>query len=266
MCLILFAKNAHPKYKFILAANRDEFYNRPTASAAFWNDAPNLLAGKDLVHGGAWLGITKTGRFATVTNYRDPNQPTGKRSRGALVIDFLLGAISVSEYSQEVEKVSDEYTGFNLLVGDFGNDGNELAYFSNRGDEIKMLNTGFYGLSNHLLDAPWQKVLRGKKSFSEIISNESEISLTSLFNILQNKTFAKDEDLPNTGIGNERERILSPMFIETPIYGTRCSTVLLIGNDNSVTFAEKSYHPIQPETIELFDINSKNDPLKYSEF
>ena len=256
MCLILFAKNVHPKYKFILAANRDEFYDRPTSPAKFWDEAPDLLAGKDLVHGGTWLGITKTGRFATVTNYRNPNQPNGKRSRGELVSDFLLGTKSVSEYLADVENLSDEYTGFNLLVGDFSNDKNEVAYFSNRGDGVKHLETGIYGLSNHLLDSPWQKVLHGKKSFGEIISNQNEISLTSLFNILQNKTIAKDEDLPNTGVGLERERILSPMFIETPIYGTRCSTVLLIGNDNSVTFAEKSFYPNLPEIIELFEINS----------
>ena len=255
MCLILFAKNAHPKYKFILAANRDEFYNRPTAPATFWSDATNLLAGKDLVHGGTWLGMTKTGRFATVTNYRDPNQPNGKRSRGALVKDFLLGTNSVSEYLIEVEENSDDYTGFNLLVGDFGNDRNELAYFSNRSEATNILDTEIYGLSNHLLDSPWQKVLRGKKKFAEIILNESEISLTSLFNILQDKTFAKDVDLPNTGIGLERERILSPMFIETPIYGTRCSTVLLIGNDNLVTFSEKTFQTQLSEMIESFKID-----------
>ena len=257
MCLILFAKNFHPKYKFILAANRDEFYDRPTSPAKFWDNAPNLLAGRDLVHGGTWLGITKTGQFATVTNYRNPNQPNGKRSRGALVSEFLLGTISVLEYLNEVEKLKNEYTGFNLLVGDFSNDKNELAYFSNRDDGIKSLDSGIYGLSNHLLDSPWQKVLRGKEMFTQTISYENKPSLTALLNILQGKTFAKDDDLPNTGVGLERERILSPMFIETPIYGTRCSTVLLIGNDNSVTFTEKSYHPNLPETIELFDINSK---------
>ena len=252
MCLILFAKDVHPKYKFILAANRDEFYDRPTSSAKFWDDAPNLLAGRDLVHGGTWLGMTKTGRFATVTNYRNPNQPNGKRSRGALVTDFLLGAKSVSEYLQEIEKLSEDFTGFNLLVGDFGNDKNELAYFSNRGHRINHIDTDIYGLSNHLLDSPWQKVLRGKEMFTEAISNENEISVISLLKILLDKTLAKDENLPNTGIGIERERILSPMFIETPIYGTRCSTVLLIGNDNSVTFAEKSYHPNLPEITECF--------------
>ena len=182
MCLILFAKNIHPKYKFILAANRDEFYDRPTASARFCDDAPNLLAGKDLVHGGTWLGITKTGRFATVTNYRNPNQPNGKRSRGALVSEFLLGTISVLEYLSEVEKLSDEYTGFNLFVGDFSNDKNELAYFSNRGDGITSLDSSIYGLSNHLLETPWPKVVRGKKMLAPVLRKKT-INATDLFSV-----------------------------------------------------------------------------------
>ena len=242
MCLILFAYKIHPKYKLILAANRDEFYQRPTASAQFWEDAPNILAGRDLALGGTWLGVTKNGRFACVTNYRNPNQPKGKLSRGGLVSDFLRGNETVLEYLQEVENNSENYTGFNLLVGDFGSKKDELAYFSNRGDGVKVLSAGIYGLSNALLETPWQKVVRGKEKLQKAISEE-EIFPNSLFNILQDRILAKDEDLPETGVGLERERILSPCFIETPIYGTRSTSVVLIGNDNSLSFSEESFYP-----------------------
>ena len=130
MCLILFAYKAHPKYKFILAANRDEFYKRPTASAHFWKEAPNILAGRDLVLGGTWLGVTKTGRFAAVTNFRNPSQLKGKLSRGLLVSDFLRDDDSVFDYMQRLKNDAENYAGFNLLVGNFIND--ELAYFSNQ--------------------------------------------------------------------------------------------------------------------------------------
>jgi uncharacterized protein with NRDE domain len=251
MCLILFAYKIHPRYKFILAANRDEFYERPTAVARFWEDAPEVLAGRDLAQGGTWLGVTRSGRLAAVTNFRNPHQSKGKFSRGALVSDFLRGTDSVLEYLQKIENEAENYTGFNLLVGDFGND--EMAYFSNRGDGIKLLDAGIYGLSNALLDTPWQKVLRGKNNLEKIISAE-EISPDSLFQILQNRTLANDEDLPETGVGIEYERILSPCFIETPIYGTRSSSVVLVGNDNSLNFAEQSFHPPLDRMTESFSI------------
>ncbi len=237
MCIILFAINQHPKYKFILAANRDEFYNRPTAQADFWAENPNVLAGKDLVHGGTWLGITKTGRFAAVTNFRDPNQPKGKLSRGNLVKDFLFGNETPNQYLQQIQADKDNYTGFNLLIGDFKDEVN-LSYYSNIGNEIIALNSGIYGLSNHLLDTNWHKVKSGK---AKLQNNLNEISADNLFDILNDKTNAKDEDLPNTGVGIEREKILSPIFIETPIYGTRCSTVLSVEHSNNVEFIERSY-------------------------
>lgn len=251
MCLILLAYKTHPKYKLILAANRDEFYDRPTAPAKFWTDAPEILAGRDLVQGGTWLGITKNGRFATVTNYRNPQQTQGKFSRGALVSDFLRGNETVLEYLEKVQTESANYTGFNLLIGDFKAD--EFAYFSNRGGMIKSLESGIYGLSNAFLDTHWQKVIRGKENLKNTISTE-EISADSLLEILQDRTIASDENLPETGVGVEKERILSPCFIETPIYGTRSSNIVLIGNDNSVQFTEKSFHPPLEKMIERFQI------------
>lgn len=252
MCLILFAYKKHPKYKLILAANRDEFFERPTASAHFWDDTPEIFAGRDLALNGTWLGITKSGRFACVTNYRNPNQTKGKISRGALVSNFLRGNNSVLNYLDKVESEAENYTGFNLLVGDFRNGKDELAYFSNRGDGIKTLDAGVYGLSNELLDSPWQKVVRGKKNLEKVIS--APVLTDLLFEILQDRTFANDADLPDTGVGIEKERILSPCFIETPIYGTRSSSVVMIGNDNSIEFSEQSYHPVVPKMTEIFQI------------
>lgn len=237
MCSIFFAYNAHPKYRLILAANRDEFYERPTTAADFWHDAPDVLAGRDIVHGGTWLGVTKQGRFAAVTNYRDPLAPTGTLSRGKLVGNFLRGSDSIEKYLENAEQNAKNYSGFNLLAGDFDS---PIGYFSNRGDDVKILGDGVYGLSNHLLDTPWQKVRRGKNALSKIIKNKN-ISVESLFKILLDTEKAADKNLPDTGIGLERERLLSSVFIETPIYGTRCSTVLLVGNDGEISFIERTF-------------------------
>jgi uncharacterized protein with NRDE domain len=237
MCSIFFAYNAHPRYQLILAANRDEFYERPTARAAFWQDAPEILAGRDLVYQGTWLGVTRNGRFSAVTNYRDASAPTGNLSRGNLVGDFLRGTETPENYLRKIQENAGNYSGFNLLVGEFGA---ETGYFSNRGDRIKMLESGIYGLSNHLLDTPWQKVTRGKAALKNLIEKE-DFAAESLFEILIDTTEAADADLPDTGIGQARERLLSSIFIETPIYGTRSSTVLLIETGGKVSFTERAY-------------------------
>jgi uncharacterized protein with NRDE domain len=246
MCVIFIAINQHPKYKFIVAANRDEFYERPTAQAEFWAENENVLAGKDLLHGGTWLGVTKTGRFAAVTNFRNPNQPKGRRSRGHLVTDFLFGLDSPQTYLQQIQVDKESYTGFNLLIGDFSNKVN-ISYYSNISNEIITLNSGIYGLSNHLLDTDWHKVSNGK---SKLKNSLNDLTTDNLLEILADKTHADDEGLPDTGVGTERERILSSIFIETPIYGTRCSSVLLVGNDNQTKFAEKSFDQNKKLTIE----------------
>jgi uncharacterized protein with NRDE domain len=258
MCSIFFAYNAHPDYRLILAANRDEFYERPTAAAEFWRDAPEILAGRDIVHGGTWLGVTKTGRFAAVTNYRDPSAPTGNLSRGKLVGNFLRGGEQTGNYLENVRRNAKNYSGFNLLVGDFDS---AIGYFSNRGDGVKILHDGIYGLSNHLLDTPWQKVRRGKRALAKIIENK-KISAENLFEILRDTEKAADADLPDTGVGVERERLLSPVFIETPIYGTRCSTVLLIGADGKIFFSERTYRQSVSEWREAkfeFEIERRVD-------
>jgi uncharacterized protein with NRDE domain len=160
MCLILFAYRQHTDYKLILTANRDEYFARETASLAYWEDAPDVLAGRDLEKGGTWLGITRRGRFAAITNYRDANHPQKEAdSRGFLVSEYLRGTDSPQQYLKALQMTADRYNGFNLLVGDE----HTLFYFSNREMKISELQPGLYGLSNHLLETPWPKVVRGKR-------------------------------------------------------------------------------------------------------
>jgi uncharacterized protein with NRDE domain len=239
MCLLLMALNRHSTYPLILLANRDEYYERPSASARFWDEAPSVLAGKDLRAGGTWLGITRKGRIAAVTNYRDPASiKQGAPSRGRLVSDFLLGQRGPEEYIDKLDGEAGKYNGFNLIVGEKGQD----YWYSNRGDGARPLSAGIYGLSNHLLDTPWPKVAKSKDALAQLLSEQKAPSLEELFLILTDHTIAGDEDLPDTGVGLEWERILSPIFIVSPTYGTRSSTVLLLDVQDRVTFVEKTFN------------------------
>ena len=193
MCLIVFAYQQNPKYPLILLANRDEFYNRPTESVHYWTDAPDIYAGRDLVGGGTWLGITRGGRFAAVTNYREVGAERGTFSRGNLVSDFLKSGASVDDYLENVKSDSTKFSGFNLLVGTFSEETNKLGYFSNREREIKIPDAGIYGLSNHLLDTPWQKVSKAKSDLSAILTNNQEIQTEQFFTLLQDKTPARQQ-------------------------------------------------------------------------
>ncbi len=241
MCVIFFAYKKHPEYPLILLANRDEFYERPTAKAEFWEDAPQIFAGRDLVHGGTWLGITRSGRFAAVTNYRDPSAARGKFSRGDLVGDFLKNDEPVEDYLQKIQNRAADFSGFNLLVGEINAGFQTLGYYSNREDKIKILAPGIYGLSNHLLDSPWRKVEKGKAELSEILK-KGEVRTNKFFELLKDRTLADDADRPETGIGYEREKLLSAIFIETPVYGTRSSSVVLIGKDYGISLDERSFY------------------------
>lgn len=240
MCLILFSYKSHPDYPLILAANRDEFFKRPTASADFWHDVPELLGGRDLRHGGTWLGITKKGRIAAVTDYRDPfTQKKDAPSRGLLVSGFLKGKEKPFEYLQRISKEAHRYNGFSLVLGNVSS----LYYYSNRNNKIEGLSQGIYGLSNHLLDTPWPKVKKGKEAFRKILSQNKNPSPEALFEILADTKRPEDTLLPDTGVGLERERVLSSIFISTPDYGTRSSTILFIDKENHVTFIERVFHP-----------------------
>ena len=243
MCLIFFAIQQHPIYKFIIAANRDEFYNRQTAPADYWQDHPTIVGGRDLEARkpdgscGTWMAMTKSGRIGMVTNYRDPKSiDPNAPSRGHLVSDYLENQIDPYDYLNEISSNGKIYNGYNLVVGSL----NDLWYLSNYQDKIEKLPPGLHGLSNHLLNTPWPKVVHGKVKLSTLIEAKT-ISAEKLFDFLQNTDQAEDSHLPETGIGLERERALSSIFIKTKGYGTRCSTVVLVDNDNHVEFTERVY-------------------------
>ena len=236
MCLIFISLKEHSQYKLIVAANRDEFYNRKTAAADFWPDQPGILGGRDLEAGGTWLGISKNGRVSMITNYRDPNNIRANApSRGHLVSEYLVGDMASLHYMQELLPHAKDYNGFNLITGST----DQLHYLSNYKEGITTMDIGLFGLSNHLLDTPWPKVKKGKEYVRDIISQP--FTSADLFQLLYNEQIAADDLLPDTGIGLERERYLSAMFIKTPGYGTRCSTVILVDYDNQVSFSERVY-------------------------
>ena len=243
MCLLLIAYKTNPNYKLIIAANRDEFYKRPTAPAHFWEDNPSLLAGKDLEAGGTWMGITKDGKFAGITNYRDmKNIKNDAPTRGKIVSDFLLNNHSADNFGESLKSSANLYNGYNLI---FGSD-EELFYFSNQTKKVIKLTPGIYGLSNHLLDTPWPKVEKSKASFSETI-NKKDVSEEELFEILSDREMPPDNLLPDTGLKLEIERAVAPVFVETPMYGTRSSTVIFWDFNDKISFMEKSLNPPKNE-------------------
>ncbi|MEC1715045.1 NRDE family protein [Schinkia azotoformans] len=238
MCLILFAYNVHPTYKLIVAANRDEFYRRKTAPAHFWEDHPEILAGRDLEKMGTWMGVTKNGRFAAVTNYRDPKEVTdGKLSRGELILNYLKSSKMPENYMKVMEESSELYPGYNLLVGS----PDELYYFSNITKKSMKIEPGIHGVSNHLLNTEWPKVVHGKENLFNILTQKDDAMIESLFKILQNNDVAPDDRLPKTGVTIELERLLSSIFIKSEGYGTRSSTVLFM-NDDEIIFNERVYN------------------------
>jgi uncharacterized protein with NRDE domain len=245
-------------YSLIIAANRDEFYKRPTAPAVFWEDDPNILGGRDLEKMGTWMGMTRTGRFAAITNYRDPaSKVKNPISRGELVSNYLGGSNSPMDYLSKVRLNSGLYNGFNLLVGD----PSSLLYFSNRNNEIVEVSSGVHGLSNHLLDTPWPKVTKGKHVLLKSIENGGALDPNVLFDLLADSDQVSEAELPDTGVGLERERVLSPLFIQDLEYGTRSSTVLLIDHNNSASFVERSFLKDQDEWRDVsyvFDIKKES--------
>ena len=244
MCLIIFSLNQHPQYKLILVANRDEFYARKTESAGYWPDHPSILGGRDLEAVrqdgtfGTWMAVTTTGKIAMVTNYRDFKSLKSKApSRGHLVSDFLIQDVGPVAYLKKIEQNKHHYNGFNLLVGN----ADQLHYLSNYKDNMEILTAGFYGLSNHLLQTHWPKVSLAKEQLKPLME-KPEINVDELLDVMKNETRARDKDLPDTGVGVERERALSSMFIKTDGYGTRCTTALLVSRMNQLSFVERTYN------------------------
>ncbi|MBS1188773.1 MAG: hypothetical protein H6R10_565 [Rhodocyclaceae bacterium] len=235
MCLIVIGWQAHPGFPLVVAANRDEFYARPTAPAGRWPENPHVLGGRDLEAGGTWLGATEGGRFAAVTNVREPGTPKGRRSRGELTRDFLLGSKAAQDYVEGID--GSDYSGFNLLVSD----GAGLWYASNRDSRPRRLPPGIYGLSNHLLDTPWPKLVAARQRFSSALA---ELPATDrLFAILADDEVVADEYLPQTGVSLEWERRLSAIFVRSPAYGTRASTVLVQEGGGAISLEERSFGP-----------------------
>ena len=238
MCLSLFAHEIHPRYRLILAANRDEFYERPTRQLTAWDDQPGILAGRDLKGGGTWLGITRSGRLAAVTNYRDPGSILLEApSRGFLVSDFLAGNEPAESYLSRIAAKADRYNGFNLIVGDpFG-----LWYFSNQSDGVHRIHPGLYGLSNHLLDTDWPKVTKGKAALQQFLEEGQADRIEPILSLLADRTIAPDDALPDTGVGLSWERLLSSICITSQTYGTRSSSVIRVSRSGDVTFVERSF-------------------------
>lgn len=257
MCLLFFAYDCHPRYRIILAANRDEYYRRPTETAQFWETHPSVLAGRDLEMLGTWMGITRSGRFAGLTNFRDPSdQIIDPKSRGMLVSNFLCLNDSPEEYMLEVANNRSRYNPFNLIVGD----SLKLLYCNKQSSKALTLKPGIYGLSNHFLDTPWPKVQKSKQALASYLENKTVIDPQYLFEILADTEQALDHELPQTGISHEFEKMLSSIFIQGAEYGTRSSTVLLIDRSNHVIFKEKSYTPGQEQCVEVnheFDLSNE---------
>lgn len=238
MCIILVAHHAHREYPLVIAANRDEAYARPAAPAAFWADHPEIFAGRDRELGGTWLGLNRNGRFASVTNFREGGSArSAPRSRGRLVSDYLTGIDSPTGYLERVRREAEQYNGFILLVGDL----DTMYWYSNRGPDPQVVAPGVHGLSNHLLNTPWPKIRRSREVVKALLhAPEAELA-GSLFALLADRSPAADEELPDTGVGRERERELSPVFIAGEHYGTRASTVMLVHRSGEVFYAEKSF-------------------------
>lgn len=245
MCLIVFAWKLIPCTPFILAANRDEFYDRPARAADWWDSNPRVFAGRDLQSGGTWLGISTTDgaesvatKFAAITNIRAPSEKRDDApSRGELVADYLNNDLSAQEYIASIREMAANYNGFNLLIGDQ----NDMIWFSNRHQDDarngQVLPPGIYGISNASLDTPWPKVVRTKAEFASMICQRAPVD--AYFEVLANTTPAPDCRLPDTGVSFELERLLSSPCIVSPDYGTRVSTVVKVYRDYPAEFHEK---------------------------
>jgi len=238
MCLILLAYRVVPGVPLIVAANRDEYFARPAAPAAPWTDAPRVLAGRDLSGSGTWLGVSRSGRFAALTNFRNPaTHRNDAPSRGALVRDFLTGGMPAGSYVQGLVRDATAYNGFCLLV----RDGDHLMYYSNRAEAPFAVEPGIHGLSNHLLDTPWPKVVKGRAALEGL--TRAPFIIDDYLAMLDDTVPADERDLPEAGADIERERRLSSLRILSAEYGTRCSTVVRLAESGTIDFAERTYLP-----------------------
>ena len=234
MCLLVFAWRPDTAHRLVLAGNRDEFHARPAAAADWWEN--DIVGGKDLRAGGTWLAAHRSGRFAVVTNFREPlEEGRGPRSRGELVTNYLAHEATPEAFARDIAGHAQDYAGFNLLLGD----PDTLVYLSNRGRGPEVLEPGVYGLSNHLLDTPWPKLRKTRARFEALLADGAPSG--PLLEMLADREPAVAADLPDTGIGPEWERLLSSPFIVSPHYGTRCSTVLKLLENETMEFIERRF-------------------------
>jgi len=250
MCLILIALNSHPTYPLIVAANRDEWRARPTAALDYWQTDPVILAGRDLKAGGSWLGIARNGRLAAVTNLRHGLQSATKpRSRGQLVTDFLTSNETAEEYIATLEKNVDDYNPFNFLLADQ----NQIWCYCSVNSALTPVHEGIHCISNGLPTEQWPKTERSKQLLSRALHREpleASALFAALFAILHDQEQPGDESLPDTRISRQQERQLAPIFIEGNLYGTRCSSLLLIDQQQNWQFLERSFdHPTPDRTF-----------------
>lgn len=244
MCIIFVALKQHPRYPLIIAANRDEFYQRPTRASHWWQTSPAMLAGQDLSAGGTWMGITASGRLAALTNIRNPNREQSEaRSRGELVPAYLLNDQTSHAFTQQLEASRNAYNGYNVLFGH----PDHLQVYNNHTNSISTLSPGFHGLSNAELNTPWPKLNRGLSALSDYIRRHETVEPDELFTLLRDSTPAPQAELPDTGVPREWEQRLSSIFIRSADYGTRSSTLLLVDNALSVSWMEREFNPHNDE-------------------
>ncbi|WP_026374842.1 NRDE family protein [Aestuariibacter salexigens] len=239
MCIVFLAVNQHPDYPLILAANRDEFFTRGTKPSGFWPEHPELLAGRDLQAGGTWMGVTRNGKIAALTNIRDPQRiDPNATSRGVLTTDYLLNNIDENRYEAQLINSRQAFNGYNLLYGQW----HDLRVYNNHLNRSDKLGDGFHGLSNAYINSPWPKINRGVNNLRQCVEKHEPISVDELFELLKDTSQADPELLPDTGIPIEWEQRLSSIFILGEEYGTRSSTVLLIDRQRHVHWHERSYN------------------------
>lgn len=240
MCFALLAIRQNRDYPFILAANRDEFFQRPAQAMHQWLDVPDIIAGRDEVSQGSWLAMNqRTKRLSLVTNYRSGQPEIDMRSRGDLVRGMVQTEV-LEDGLNQLHKEQAQYAGFNLITGSVDD---QLYYLSNRWDDGAVaIPDGIHALSNAFLNTPWPKVVRGKDMFTALVQHIPKDLPEALFTLLGDQMGAPDDQLPETGIGLEKERWLSPIFIQGDVYGTRCSTVIVMDRAGRVTCFERSYY------------------------
>ena len=237
MCLILFALQQHEDYPLVVIANRDEYYARPTQAAQWWPDITDIFAGRDLQAQGTWMGVNKNGRFAAVTNVREPgNVSPARLSRGNLTREYLASNDPAETFLESVESTAGDYAGFNLIIGDSSG----LFFYSNRHPGIRCIMPGTYGVSNGLFDEAWPKLTSGKLALAARV--KTGLGNDALMRILTDHTTAEDEALPETGVPLDMERMLSSRFIRSDDYGTRACSIVKFDRRGQITFVEQNYN------------------------